>query len=134
MQHAARLTPALLVVALLVATPALPQARRGAAPPPTISFAETLRSFVPGFLLRFWDAATPAGDSGCGVDPYGGHCTATRPPVATVSGDSGCIADPYGRCASARLPVATVTGDSGCIFDPYGRCTSAAQAPTTSSH
>jgi hypothetical protein len=96
MQHPARLTPAVLVVALLCATPALPQAHRAAAPRST-SFGEVVRSFLPDFVIGlFW------GDSGCGVDPYG-RCrpAAATPPLTTVTGETGCSADPYGgHCAA----------------------------------
>jgi hypothetical protein len=104
-QHRNRLTPALLALALLVATPALPQTHRSAAPR-TASFSEVVRGFLPDFLTRLWDSATPSGDSGCIFDPYGAHCAAAaRPPLTTVKGDSGCILDPYGRCAPAAAAV-----------------------------
>jgi hypothetical protein len=108
-QHRTRLTPALLLLALLAATPALPQTHRSTAPR-TASFGEIVRGFLPDFLTRLWDSATPSGDSGCGGDPYG-RCGAApaavaRPPLAAVSGDSGCVIDPYGRCGSASAAQA----------------------------
>ena len=94
MKHPARLTPAILVLALLAATPALPQAHRGAAPRST-SFGEALRGFLPDFMTRLW------ADLGCGVDPFGG----CRPIAATAAGtqpptpawaEAGCGSDPFG--------------------------------------
>jgi hypothetical protein len=102
-QHRTRLTASLLLLALFAATPALPQAHRSTAPR-TASFGEILRGFLPDFLTRLWDSATPSGDLGCVIDPFGGRCAAApvaRPPLAAVSGDSGCVIDPYGRCAPA---------------------------------
>jgi len=120
MQPPARLTPALLVLALLAASPALPQAHRGA-PPRSTSFAEALRGFVPDFMARLW------GDLGCVVDPFGGCRTAARVEL-------GCDVDPYGRCKPATAPPLTsLRGDLGCDVDPFGRCASAA-SPTNGSH
>jgi hypothetical protein len=101
-QHRTRLTPAILVLALLAATPALPQTHRSAAPR-TASFGEIVRGFLPDFLTRLWDSATPSGDSGCIADPYGGRCgtAVAHTPLTSVTGDSGCVIDPFGRCATA---------------------------------
>jgi len=103
-QHRSRLTPAIALLALLAATPALPQAHRSTAPPPS-SFREFVRSFLPDFLSQLWDSATGSGDSGCGADPFGGHCSGiavAHPPLTTVTGDLGCSADPYGgHCGTA---------------------------------
>jgi hypothetical protein len=99
-QHRSRLTPAIALLALLAATPALPQAHRSTAPR-TSSFSEIVRSFLPAFLTQLWNSTTGI-DSGCGADPFGGHCAkaVARPPLPTVTGDSGCVIDPFGRCAT----------------------------------
>jgi hypothetical protein len=102
----ARLTPAILILALLSVTPAFPQGQRSVAPRAT-SFSEIVRGFLPDFLTRLWDSATSSGDSGCIFDPYGDHCAAVtaRPPLTTMSGDAGCDVDPFGRCRSAVTPI-----------------------------
>jgi len=104
------LTPAILVLSLTAATPALPQDHRGAAPR-TTSFGEALRSFLPDFVGRLW------ADLGCVVDPYG-SCRPARM-------ESGCGLDPYGACKPAGAPAAqpgftSLSGDSGCVIDPFG--------------
>jgi hypothetical protein len=87
MQHPARLTPTVLVVALLCATPALPQTHRGAAPR-TTSFGEVVRGFLPDFVVRL------SGDLGCSADPLGSCRPDTAHALTTGTADSGCIADP----------------------------------------
>ena len=101
MKHHSRLTPAILVLSLLAATPVFPQAHQGTAPR-TTSFAEALHSFLPAFLGRMW------ADLVCGLDPFGtcdpARAQAVRPgrPLLTaLSGDLGCVIDPFGKCASA---------------------------------
>jgi|SRR5882724_10791764 len=90
----------LLVVALLSAVPALPQSRRGEAPPRSASFSEALQGFLPGFLTRLW------AEAGCGFDPYGGClAVAARPAVrpshnTAVWAEAGCGVDPYGGCSA----------------------------------
>jgi hypothetical protein len=100
MTRTSRLTPALLMLALLSASPALPQARRGAAAPRPTSLVEVLRGLLPDFLTRLW------GEEGCGGDPYGTTC---RPAAAspakptsltTVRAEEGCGVDPYGVCGN----------------------------------
>ena len=63
-----RLAPAFLVLALLAATPALPQRGRAAAPPRTASLGGALRGFLPNLLSRL------LGYQGCGIDSYSGTC------------------------------------------------------------
>ncbi len=110
--HRPRLAPVVLLLALplVAATPALPQTHRSTAPR-TASFGEIVRGFLPDFLTRLWDSATPGGDLGCSADPYG-RCGAApaavaRPPLTTVSGDSGCGGDPYGvgHCGAVVQPA-----------------------------
>jgi hypothetical protein len=122
MRHS-RLTPALLVVALLSATPALPQGGRGAAPPRTASFGEVLRGFLPDFLTRLWGLA----EAGCQIDPYGGCRPSAALPTTSVRAELGCQVDPYGGCASqAATPtpagLTSVQANAGCQLDPYGGC------------
>jgi hypothetical protein len=103
-----RLTPALLVLILLSASPVLAQTHRGTTPQ-TVSFAEALRGSASNFMARLWSY------SGCDVDPFGGHCgTANRPPLTSLSGNSGCGVDPFGaQCTKVQT-------DSGCGLDPFG--------------
>jgi hypothetical protein len=112
-QHRTRLTPAVVLVALLAATPALPQTHRSTAPR-TASFGEIVRGFLPDFLTRLWDSATPSGDLGCVIDPYGrcssASAAAARPPLTSVSGDLGCSADPYGGHCGAVAQTPPPTG------------------------
>jgi hypothetical protein len=103
-QHRTRLMPATLLLALLVTTSSFAQSHGSLVVPRKASFGEVfLRGLLPDFLTRLWDSATPSGDLGCVIDPYGGRCAtvASRPPLTSVSGDSGCDVDPYGRCATA---------------------------------
>jgi hypothetical protein len=95
MNRFSRLTPAVLTLALLSATPALPQTHRGAAPR-TTPVSEALRGFLPDFLVRLWS------DEGCGLDPFG-RCRpegtpAAQPGLTSVRAEEGCSIDPYGRC------------------------------------
>jgi hypothetical protein len=104
-----RLAPALLAFALFSASPVLPQARRGEAPPRPASFAESLRGFLPDFLTRL------GGDLGCLFDPAGGACRVSakppaRPSLTAVRAEAGCGADPYGGCGTLITTVAPPTG------------------------
>ena len=98
MSRCSRLAPSLVAFALLSASPILSQARPGAAPPRTASFAEALRGFLPDFLVRLW------GEEGCGADPYGAACRkapatlGARPSLKAMSSKEGCRLDPYGGC------------------------------------
>jgi hypothetical protein len=83
MNRTSRLTAVVLVVVVVVASPALPQTGLGEAPR-TFSFGETLRGFTPSFLLKLWD------DLGCSADPLGG--------LTSVHADEGCSIDPFGLC------------------------------------
>jgi hypothetical protein len=114
MNRLSRLTPAVLALALLSATPALPQSHRGTASH-TISFGEVVRGLLPDFVVRLW-----WGDSGCSADPFGGSCrpatapATTRLPLTSERGALGCEIDPYG--------TACRRADAGCDIDPFGRC------------
>jgi hypothetical protein len=98
MSRHSRLAPILLVFALLAASPALPQARRGAASPYPASLTEAIRGFLPDFLIRLWE------NLGCDIDPYGSSCRAggaargARPAPTAVWAAEGCLVDPNGRC------------------------------------
>jgi len=100
MSHRFHLAPALLALALFSASPVLPQARRGEAPPRPASFAERLRGFLPDFLTRL------GGDLGGLFDPNSGACRVSakppaRPSLTAVWAEEGCGADPYGgRCGA----------------------------------
>ena len=106
-QHRSRLTPAIALLALLAATPALPQTHRSTAPR-TSSFSEIVRSFLPDFLTRLWNSTTGS-DSGCGADPFGGHCgtAVSRLPLTSLSADSGCGIDPFGGHCSTATQTST---------------------------
>ena len=106
MRHS-RLTPALLVVALLSATPALPQGGRGTATPRTASFGEVLRGLLPDFLTRLWGLA----EAGCQLDPYGSCRPAAASPATptSVRAGLGLGLDPYGGSTSQTTPQ-TPTG------------------------
>jgi hypothetical protein len=104
MTRTSRLTPALLILALLFASPALPQARRGAAAPRPTSLVEALRGLLPDFLTHLW------AEAGCGGDPYGTTCRPAAPSPArptaltTVQAEEGCGGDPFGRCGTQTPP------------------------------
>jgi hypothetical protein len=92
MRNIVRLVPAVLVLALLSASPALPQVHR-TAPPRSASLADTLRGFFADFT-QLW------GDLGCGIDPFG-RCHSTPSftrPATSLHAEEGCSVDPYGRC------------------------------------
>jgi hypothetical protein len=110
MSRYSRLTPALVVFALLSASPVLPQTRPGAAPPRSASFVEALRGFLPEFLTRLW------GEEGCGADPYGGACRQR------------------GIAPAARKSPTAVWAEEGCGLDPYGRCLHQFRTPTPNGH
>jgi hypothetical protein len=104
MNRTSRLTYAVLFLAVVVASPALPQTGRGEGPR-AISFGEALRGFVPSFLLQLWD------DVGCSADPLGGVCRQVATPrikqsLTVLRAEEGCGSDPLGgRCTS--VPQAT---------------------------
>jgi hypothetical protein len=90
MSRHSRLVPAVLVLVLLSASPALPQTRRGGAPPSPASFAEALRELLPDFLTRLW------GQGGAGRPAV--SRPATPASHTAIWADLGCDIDPYGRC------------------------------------
>jgi hypothetical protein len=85
-----RLFPALLVLVLLSASPALSQSR-GAVPPSPISWSEALRSLLPDFVTRLWGHG-----GGLGGRQDGPAAGATS--YTSIWADLGCDIDPYGRC------------------------------------
>jgi hypothetical protein len=103
MNRTSRLASVVLVIAVVVASPALPQTNRHEAPPRT-SFAEAIRGFLPTMLSRLLD------DEGCGADPFG-ICrpAAVRPggksSITSIRAEAGCDIDPFGgHCTVASQP------------------------------
>ena len=82
------------------------------------SFAEPRQSkeTAPSRITQLWNQLLALwGESGCGMDPYGGSCRES----STSTLDSGCIMDPDGRCRDSN---SATTRDSGCGMDPDGSC------------
>lgn len=105
MRHSARLVSAVLALALVSTTPALPQVHRSAPTRPA-SLTDTLRGFF-GDFFKIW-----VGNLGCEIDPDGAcHSAAPairRPaltPNQSLFGDLGCDIDPDGRCKLSTSPT-----------------------------
>ena len=98
MSRRSPLVPTLVVLVLVSASPALPQAGRHAGSAAPASWTEALRSVLPKFLVRF------SGDEGCGADPYGRARNSqtksyrSNRSLISIWSEEGCGLDPYGRC------------------------------------
>jgi len=100
MSRLPRLSFALLILALVSASPGHAQARQGA-PSRPVSVIEALERFLPDLLTRWWGG----GPSRSTARPAG-TATAGRPGSPTsIWADLGCSIDPYGRCVTTTQQV-----------------------------
>ena len=99
MSRLPRLSFALLILALVSASPGHAQARQGA-PSRPVSVIEALERFLPDLLTRWWGGGSPRSTA-----RPAGTATAATGSYLSIWADLGCDIDPYGRCKATAQPT-----------------------------